>query len=152
MTRKRHRRPLRERFDSGYVPEPNSGCWLWLGYLLPAGYGKIGCLVDGRWRTLYAHRVGYELHRGHIPKGLDLDHLCRTPCCVNPWHLEPVTARENVRRSKAPAALNAGKTHCKRGHEFTPENTLVLHTLYGPARRCRTCHRANVYRSKHRAQ
>lgn len=55
-------------------------CLLWTGSLNNKGYGKIG--------DRYAHRVTYELARGPIPAGLELDHLCRTPACVNPDHLE----------------------------------------------------------------
>lgn len=58
------------------------------------GYGQLR--VDGK--PQYVHRLVYEALRGEIPKGLHLDHLCRTPACVNPWHLEPVTQQENVRR------------------------------------------------------
>lgn len=115
-------RPLSERFEEKYIPEPNTGCWLWTGALGGGGYGAIGAGGKrGGRRT--AHRVAYELYRGPIPAGLELDHLCRTRCCVNPWHLEPVTRRENVLRGVSAAAQQAKQTHCKWGHEFTPENT-----------------------------
>ena len=104
-----------ERFEEKYIPEPNSGCWLWTAST-SNGYGIIK--VRGRFRG--AHRVSYEIYRGAIPPGFVTDHLCRVPCCVNPDHLEVVTIGENVRRGDN---HHRRKTACKRGHPFTPENT-----------------------------
>ncbi len=89
-------------------------CWLWRGALRKNGYAQIK--LDGR--TQLVHRVAYELAVGPIPKNLTLDHLCRVHHCVNPAHLEPVTVRENTLRGLGPAALNARKTACPRGHEY----------------------------------
>jgi len=94
--------PRKQEIDWQYIfdrmhPEPNSGCWLWAGELNNAGYGRI---VRGnnhcglRVRSL-AHRVTYQMARGDIPEGFDLDHKCRVRCCCNPDHLEPVTRSEN---------------------------------------------------------
>jgi hypothetical protein len=84
----------------------------------------------------YAHRVLYRLVNGPIPIGAEIDHLCRNRSCVNPDHLEAVSHRENLMRSPiAPAAINARKTHCKYGHEFTQTNTYVS----SGRRRCRLC-------------
>jgi hypothetical protein len=104
-----------------YAPELGP-CWLWLGPPNSDGYGHIG---EGphKGRLLKVHRVTYELLVGPIPEGLELDHLCRVRLCVNPVHLEAVTNRENMLRGVGVCALNARKTHCKHGHEFTPENT-----------------------------
>jgi len=70
---------------------------------------------------------------------LEIDHLCRVRCCVNPDHLEAVTHRENILRGNTFAAVNAAKTHCPKGHEYTPENTRI-HT--GGRRQCIACSRA----------
>ncbi len=112
-------------------PEPNSGCWLWLGYLHPAGYGRI---VNPDGTTTGAHRAIYEELVRLIPDGLQLDHLCRVRCCVNPQHLEPVTCGENIRRGET-GKNNGDKTHCKYGHEYTPANTVISKD----GRSCRTC-------------
>ena len=97
------------RFETKYVPEPNSGCWLWLGILNNKGYGRFNAKYDGKKGQRYAHRVSYAHYKGLIPKELELDHLCRTPCCVNPEHLEAVTHAENLRRGN-------------KGHITKPEN------------------------------
>lgn len=112
-------------------------CWLWLGAQDLQGYGRLGARL--------AHRVSYELFSGPIPEGLEIDHLCRVRSCVNPAHLEPVTHQENMSRSSLIGAHNRDKTHCKRGHEFTPESTR-LH-LDG-ARACRICERERVLARK----
>lgn len=122
-TRKKQPVPLVERIKRN-VEVTASGCWEWTGKRIRAGYGSIGVYVDGKQKQKLAHRVSYEVSRRPIPEGMQLDHLCRVRHCVNPDHLEPVTASENVRRSPiAKAGVNARKTHCVNGHEFTPENT-----------------------------
>lgn len=108
-------------------------CWTWTGMKISKGYGYFW--VDGVMQA--AHRYSYELLAGPIPKGLELDHLCRNPACVNPDHLEPVTHRENSLRGESPAARNARKTHCKHGHPFSGAN-LYIHPTTGQ-RRCRAC-------------
>lgn len=120
--------PLKQRFDAKWIPEPNSGCWLWTGCLMPNGYGQIQ-----HRGTLYAHRVAYELYVGPIPADLTIDHLCRTRSCVNPAHLEPVTFEENIRRGE----WHNPRTHCKRGHPLSGEN--VLRFPSGKQRFCKLC-------------
>lgn len=121
-----------QRFDALYIPEPNSGCWLWLGRLDHNGYGQFS---HGQRRS-QAHRWSYERLVGPIPDGLQIDHLCRVRSCVNPVHLEPVTQRENIIRGIGTSAVNARKTTCPKGHSFTAK--------WGHSRRCRECH--NAYR------
>jgi len=118
-------------------------CWPWRGsYALSrngARYGQFSVGGRANRRNVYAHVRALELAGVAIPKGYDVDHLCSNTLCVNPAHLEPVTHRENVLRGRSPAALQARQTHCKRGHEFTPENT----RMEGGKRRCRACRRAD---------
>lgn len=134
---------------AGPVPEsrPDLGpCWIFTGCLLK-GYGQIHARALGG--TKLVHRVVFELLVGPIPDGLELDHLCRTPACCNPAHLEPVTHAENVNRGVGLVNLIAsrqGLTHCPQGHEFTPDNTYVNPTT--GFRRCRTCNRDWVHATK----
>jgi hypothetical protein len=115
--------------DRGYV----TPCWPWALSLLSNGYGRL----TRAGTTVMAHRWVYERLRGPIPDGLTLDHLCQVQECVNPDHLEPVTIRENILRGSGTSAHHARKTHCLRGHGFTPENT--AHD--GRGRICLECQR-----------
>ena len=108
----------------------DDACWSWLGARSQTGYGRFW--VDGK--TVKAHRWAYEHLVGPIPDGLTIDHLCRVRSCVNPAHLEPVSNRVNVLRGDAPAARNARKTHCVRGHEFTRQLDHFVDRVLGVAR------------------
>ena len=118
--------------------EPGA-CWPWTGSLVK-GYGQFS--VNGK--TVYAHRWAYEEAIGPIPDRLTIDHLCRTPACVNSRHLEAVSNRENILRGTGPAAVHARQTHCIHGHEFTPENT---YRAPGRGRECRQCRRGWLKRA-----
>lgn len=125
-------------YKVGHEVDADTGCWNWQGSIDPDGYGKVTRLLNGESFAL-AHRFYYTLFVGPIPDELALDHLCRNRRCVNPDHLEPVTWQENILRSPiAPAARQAQQTHCKHGHEFTPENT-VRYPSNLNRRYCRTC-------------
>ena len=120
----------RERF---WAKVDRSGdCWEWRSAFYSNGYGSFW--LNGRSRL--AHRVAYELTVGPIPEGLQLDHVCRNTSCVNPGHLRAVTARVNTLRNSSPSAINAAKSACLRGHEFTVANTYVDRR---GSRHCRTC-------------
>lgn len=110
-------------------------CWLWVGERTTKGYGRIHL----ENRSSPAHRYVYELLVGEIPAGLQLDHLCRVRNCVNPKHLEAVTAQENILRGTGVAAINASKTHCVRGHPFSGDN-LVYKYSKRMKRTYRMCH------------
>ena len=79
------------RFDAKWVPEPNSGCWLWFGASSSWGYGNVRL----RGRYLRAHRVSWERANGPVPVGLVVMHKCDVRCCVNPDHLRLGTKRDN---------------------------------------------------------
>jgi hypothetical protein len=96
-----------------------------------AGYGQFW---SGE-RLVGAHRWMYEYLVGPISDGLQLDHLCRVPACVNPAHLEPVTPKVNYLRGESPLAVNARKSVCKNGHPFDEENTVIVPR----GRQCRAC-------------
>lgn len=119
------------------VDKDTDDCWRWTATLNPGGYGQFW---NGA-KLVSAHRWAYEHLVGPIPDGLQLDHLCRVRNCVRPDHLEPVTHRENGLRGISPNAVNAAKTHCKHGHEFTPENTIVRTGKGRSGRECRECKR-----------
>lgn len=126
---------LPERFWDKVHPEPMSGCWLWTAGTDSSGYGSF--YLDGHY--LGAHRVAYR-RLVREPGKLQIDHLCRTPLCVNPDHLEAVTQTENVRRGNA-GLKNRSKTHCRNGHPYTEEN--IINPKPGE-RRCLTCHRKHA--------
>ena len=109
-------------------------CWEWTGYKNPHGYGIVN--RGGKMRK--AHQEMYEMTKGPIPAGLEIDHLCRNTSCIRPSHLEAVTHAVNVHRGNAWAGRNIRKTHCKHGHEFTVENTIIRRD----GRECRACKRA----------
>ena len=108
-----------ERFENKYIPEPNSGCWLWLGCLTGSqGYGYF-CVKRHRMR---AHRYSYELYKGPIPDGMVIDHLCRVPSCVNPDHLEAVTQKVNMQRG---SRMGKRVPFCSKGHPRSGENLYI---------------------------
>ena len=139
---------IEERLAAKIIPEPNSGCHLWLGAVGGNGYGQIH--YEGKLRQ--AHSVVYRLRVGEIPNGLEPDHLCRVRPCVNENHMELVTHRENIRRKirgakiyvfiKAQSIVSGLNARCRMGHLYDEANTLVRTTKSRIVRICRVCKRS----------
>lgn len=109
-----------------------NGCWLWQGFIAPNGYGMTGFRTTGA----RAHRLMYTIVKGPPPTGHDICHTCDVRHCINPQHLWAGTRKQNVEDMTAKRRhYNTLKTHCARGHEYTPENTWH----YQGTRRCRQC-------------
>lgn len=132
-------KPAIERFLSKISVSEN-GCWEWTGGKSKDGYG----IITINKKYILTHRFIYEYFCGVLCPDLQINHKCKNTCCCNPLHLEQVTPQENVDYSRTEYLVamkkiipwNKKKTHCKRGHEFTPENT-YKQTKGG--RMCKTC-------------
>ena len=133
-----------DRFKGKVIPEPNSGCWLWLGSTDGRGYGKMR--VGDKLKR--AHRIGYELFVGPIPQGMDACHTCDVTSCVNPDHLFLGTAADNMRDCVAKGrGRRASKTRCINGHDLTKAPSYV----HGGGRRRRRCLECNrIYNQAYR--
>jgi len=139
-----------DRFMEKVYPEPNTGCWLWGSTTAEDGYGYFKL----NYKQCYAHRVSWELYVKTIEGDNEIDHKCGVRPCVNPDHLQEVPKGFNQTQGSLRGAAtmksykgtdkakhlgehNRKKTHCKQGHEFTPDNTYI----YKNQRYCRKCHR-----------
>ncbi len=144
-----HNKSTVERRLEKYKRVTLSGCWEWTGAYDEDGYGLMK--IAGVMHRL--PRVSYEMFIGPIPKGLIVLHSCDNPPCFNPAHLEVGTHKKNrqdafdrgrvtsdaikiacSKRSKNKST----ETHCRRGHEYTPQNTYITAT---GARYCYACAR-----------
>ena len=121
------------------------GCWEFTGARNALGYGYL----NNPSGSMLTHRIVYEALVGPVSSSIALDHLCRNPSCCNPLHLEPVSMRENLARGADSSAYQKRKTHCPKGHEYTPENTRLKD---GRRRECRQCGRDYEKRKKENAR
>lgn len=149
--------PLEEKFWAKVDKRGPDECWPWLAPL-DRGYGKMSTKVDGRWRTVKAHRVSYEIHFGEVPDGAVLDHVCHDPrtcdggencphrSCVNPTHVQPVGNGVNNSAERMSVYRPSSETHCKRNHEFTPENTGTQSNSFRYCKKCKS-NRERSYRA-----
>lgn len=122
--------PVADRLVSKVIVDLVTDCWLWTAHLNNRGYGVIGVGHDKLW---LAHRLSYETFVGPIPEGLVLDHLCSTPPCIYPPHLEPVTQEENMRRARPDT------TYCPQGHLKTGDNLVLRPNRTAISGECRQC-------------
>ena len=133
------------RIDNLAHYEVDGGCWRWMGAFWRNGYGKTSTVIHG---TRLAHRAFFQEHRGPIPEGLDLDHLCRNRWCVNPSHLDPTSRATNLRRG------HAAREVCEAGlHDLTKPGAVKPGTF-----QCLECWRIRYraagarYRARKRAE
>lgn len=121
-----------------------NGCWVWQGYKNKLGYGRM----NFRGKVRYTHRIIMELIGEIKNESLVVDHVCRNSSCCNPNHLRMVTQQTNsIENSESIPAANAKKTHCKRGHEFTEENTYRFASFKG-RRLCKICRNKQTVTSR----
>lgn len=130
--------PEKSDFENRFLPEPNTGCWIWLNAVhIKNGYGHLSKKLNGQQYNYRAHRLAYELYKAPIPDGMVIDHKCRVRCCVNPDHLEVVTQRENTIRGEGFPGFRHRQTHCVHGHLLEGQNVYS----YRGYRQCRACNK-----------
>jgi len=132
-----------QRFFSKIKINEKTGCWMWQGGTSDGGYGRFW--LNGRYEL--PHRFIYELFIDNIPDGLNIDHLCGNPGCVNPHHLEPVTQKENINRGRTGEVARQtqlSKTHCPQGHPYNGDNLWISKR---GGRQCNICRNVSFRKS-----
>jgi hypothetical protein len=126
-------RPEIVRFNEKWTEQEmgyQTPCWMWTAWVDKDGYAGFRSKIGRR-----AARFAYHHHKGAIPDGITVDHLCNVTRCVNPDHLVLATSAANALRGNGPLAVNARKTQCIRGHPFDATNTYE----WRGQRKCRQC-------------
>ncbi len=135
-----------DNFLSKVVIQP--GCWDWKGKIhKKTGYSEFK--AQNTWYV--AHRFAYQFFVSSIPPAYVVHHKCENRKCSNPKHLEAMPARNHILLSDNPAGINARKTHCTHGHEFTPENTYIVprNPHRASRRTCRICNHKRTQKYLH---
>lgn len=131
--------PMRAYIEERSIPEPNTGCWLWM---LSLGSHKYPQGFDGN-AVVLAHRLSYEAFVGAIPENFEVDHKCRNRSCVNPEHLEATTKIANRRRQRGYLCeADFQEETCPKGHAYRRVNGKLL---------CREC-KSDIQRKYRSAQ
>lgn len=122
-------------FESRYLL-CEDGCFIWKRNIDGKGYGNFSY----KGKRILAHRFSFRAFKSKIPKDLVVDHMCKNKLCVNPKHLRLLTRVKNVMIGKGIPALNAKKSKCKNGHNFSGKNLLIRKNMNGnKKRKCRIC-------------
>jgi hypothetical protein len=131
--------------EANSIPEPNSGCLLWLGTTSYNGPGNLRPVVNFGGRRDYVYRHAWREANGPIPAGLFVLHRCDVPLCINVAHLflgdQAANMTDKMLKGRASNIFQSSKTHCRNGHPFTIENTRIVPDGKYSYRRCIICAR-----------
>jgi DNA-directed RNA polymerase subunit H (RpoH/RPB5) len=119
--------PIKERFESKFISEPNSGCWLWTASYRTTGYGQFN--FTG-YRPEIASRSAYKIYIGPIPKNMEVCHKCDTPACVNPKHLFLGSHTDNMHDSSMKKRLHFGEENGM--NKLTEKQIIEIRKKYIP--------------------
>lgn len=112
---------LQAAIEAKSIPEPNSGCWLWLDHVSASGYGGLRGRRFGR-SGHRAHRLAFIAYKGNVPAGMEVCHRCDVPSCVNPDHLWVGTTKQNAEDRDA---KGRGARGLRQGAHTKPHTRLM---------------------------